>query len=253
MNIGFSTGSLALGDFRKAIEMLKDSCTNAIELSALREKELVTLIDSFDTLVLDQYDYISFHAPSKIKYCTEKELIIELRKVADRNISIVLHPDVIQDIRLWRSLGSYLCIENMDKRKSIGRTTADLEHIFTYLPEASFCFDLAHVKQVDPTMSEAIIMSQKLGNRLKQLHVSDVNSSSIHEPLNLEAIISFRRLAGLINHDIPIILETPITRERIELEIKLASLIFDDYKFQKTISNLGIHINSSTGRVQEVI
>ncbi len=40
MNIGFSTGSLAKGDFRFAIKVLSKSNANVVELSALRESEL---------------------------------------------------------------------------------------------------------------------------------------------------------------------------------------------------------------------
>ena len=37
---GFSTGALALGDFRRALELLQGVDADAVELSALREKEL---------------------------------------------------------------------------------------------------------------------------------------------------------------------------------------------------------------------
>lgn len=253
MNIGFSTGSLAYSDFQRAINMLIDSSANVIELSALRESELETLINSMDDLKLDHFDYVSFHAPSKIAIYSEDQLVFHLKKIAARHINIILHPDVIQNISLWKSLGTYLCIENMDKRKWKGRTSSDLEEIFDNLPEASFCFDLAHVRQVDPTMSEALIMIKKFGSRLKQLHVSDVNSKSIHEPLNLEAIVSFRKIAGLINHNIPIVLESPVAKDKIEQEMLFASLIFDDNKFQEFINSIGIGINSYTGRLQSLV
>ena len=37
---GISTGALAYGDFRRALEMLRRYDTNAVELSALRQPEL---------------------------------------------------------------------------------------------------------------------------------------------------------------------------------------------------------------------
>jgi len=243
---------LACGDFQSGINMLIDSGANVIELSALREGELEVLINSLDDLKLDHFDYVSFHAPSKIERYSEEQLVFHLKKIAKRNINIILHPDVIQNISLWRSLGPYLCIENMDKRKRIGRTSIDLEEIFDNLHEASFCFDLVHVRQVDPTMSEALIMMKKFGARLKQLHVSDVNSKSFHEPLNLEAIVSFRKIAGLIDPDIPIVLESPVPKDKIEHEMQFASLIFDENKFQEFIRSIGISINPYTGRVESL-
>ena len=235
MNIGFSTGSLALGDFQSAIRMLANSSANVIELSALREREFDDLLHCIENLNLKQYKYISFHAPSKLEIYSEERIVRNLKKVIDYGWPIVVHPDIIKDFKLWRTLGSFLCIENMDKRKPIGRTTSDLEAIFMYLPEASFCFDLAHVRQVDPTMTEASTMLKRVGHKLKQLHVSDVNTRSIHEPLNLEAIFAFRKVSYMIDKDIPIILESTIQKEKIEFEMQFASLIFDDVKFGQFI------------------
>ena len=45
--IGFSTGALALGDFRKGIKLQRREDIQAIELSALREDELDGLIQRF--------------------------------------------------------------------------------------------------------------------------------------------------------------------------------------------------------------
>ncbi|MDX1981230.1 MAG: hypothetical protein SFV51_13245 [Bryobacteraceae bacterium] len=55
---------------------------------------------------------------------------------------------------LWRRFGSLLCVENMDKRKAIGRTARELNLILQQLPEASFCFDIGHLRQAGPTMTE---------------------------------------------------------------------------------------------------
>jgi hypothetical protein len=47
--------------------------------------------------------------------------------------------DVIADFSLRAPFGEWLCIENMDKRKPIGRTVAELDSIFQHLQQASFC------------------------------------------------------------------------------------------------------------------
>jgi hypothetical protein len=251
MNIGFSTGSLALGDFQSAIKMLENSSANVIELSALRESEFDDLLNCAAHLNLKQFKYISFHAPSKLVAYSEDGVVKKLKKIIDYGWPIVVHPDVIKDFKLWRALGPFLCIENMDKRKPIGRTTSDLESIFERLPEASFCFDLAHVRQVDPTMTEAKIMLKKIGQRLQQLHVSDVNSRSIHEPLNLEAIFAFRKISHMINSNIPIILESTIQKEKIEFEMQFASLIFDDAKFVHFIDAFKSYVKTNAGEFQK--
>ena len=50
--IGFSTGSLALGDVRTALEVLNLRCTGAVELSALRMHELQLMLESIPQLHL---------------------------------------------------------------------------------------------------------------------------------------------------------------------------------------------------------
>ena len=61
--VGFSSGALALADFRRALTLLADKEVEAIELSALRETELPNLIEALDTLNLQRYQHISIHAP----------------------------------------------------------------------------------------------------------------------------------------------------------------------------------------------
>ena len=62
--IGFSTGALALSDFRVAIDALKDASVDAIELSALRYAELRPLIKALRELDLSKsIDIRQIHAP----------------------------------------------------------------------------------------------------------------------------------------------------------------------------------------------
>jgi len=66
------------------------------------------------------------------------------------------------------------------------------------LPRASLCFDIGHARQVDPTMSEAAAILQRYSARLRQLHVSEVNSQSKHDSLSFESILAFRRVSHLV-------------------------------------------------------
>ena len=56
---------------------------------------------------------------------------------------------------MWRQLGDRVLVENMDKRKPVGRTVEELDLIFEQLPAAGMCFDIAHARQVDSSMTEA--------------------------------------------------------------------------------------------------
>lgn len=128
----------------------------------------------------------------------------------------------MHNVEAWAKFDRLLCIENMDKRKPIGQTAADLVKIFRVLPRASFCFDIGHARQVDTTMSEATRILQLCGDKLKQLHVSDVNTQSKHDPLSLESMLAFQRVAGLVPDDIPVIMESRVDEAHIEEEISRA-------------------------------
>lgn len=217
--IGFSTGALSRGDYRRALEMLADKDVNAVELSALRQEELQPLVEGLDNLDLRKFRYIAFHAPSSLDPSFEGTTIKLLEQVAGRGWPIVVHPNAMHNPRAWAHFGALLCIENMDKRKPIGQTAADLVRIFDLLPSASFCFDIGHARQVDPTMSEATAMLQVCRQNLKQLHVSEVNTQSKHDPLSLESMLAFQRVATLVPHDIPIIMESRVEESHISEEL----------------------------------
>jgi hypothetical protein len=220
--IGFSTGALAYADFERALRMLRPLPVHAVELSALRQPELAPLTDSLDRLDLSQFSYIAFHAPSRIEPSAEAEVVERLERVAQRGWPVILHPDAIHNYSLWRRLGKALCIENMDRRKPAGRTVAELGPIFEELPEAGFCFDIGHARQVDSTMTEAYFLLRHFGSRLRQLHVSEVNTRSTHDPLSYGCVLAFRQVAEFIPEHVPLILETPVPEDRIESEMERA-------------------------------
>jgi len=238
--IGFSTGSLSLGNFSEALEMLKDKNVSAVELSALRENELPELMDAIQWLDLSEYQFVSIHAPSKLIGMDENALLIELQPAIEKGWHIVVHPDIIKNDAQWQQLGSLLCIENMDKRKPVGRTARDMQALFERFPEASFCFDIAHAKQVDPTMLEAVQMLRRFSDRLVQIHMSEVNTHSRHERLNLNAIMSYQMVSELIPYDTPVILESPVSRDEINSEIQYARMalsldVMQEYFAARTI------------------
>ncbi len=228
--IGFSTGAVAYSHFQDALDLLARTDATAVELSALRPAELKPLAEAAPTLQLDQYSHVSVHLPSSFDPDFEEEIFSLAAKFPAQWL-LITHPDVIRKWNLWRELGQRVCIENMDKRKPIGQSRRDLLAIFERLPEATFCFDIGHVHQVDPTMCEAILILEEFTEKLRELHVSEVNSESRHDPISLEAQRSFEAVAQLIPQNVPVILESRVaapgealTRDvlkRIESEIRL--------------------------------
>jgi hypothetical protein len=219
-HIGFSTGALALADFHSALEMLRNKPCDAVELSALRSEELQPLIESLEKLNLAQFAVISFHAPSKIDPQFEQATVDLLLRVAQKGWIIVVHPDAITDFALWRQLGRSLALENMDKRKPVGRYAHELAALFKQLPEAGFCFDIGHARQVDPSMAEAGVILRQFHARLCLVHISEVNSQSKHDPLSLSAILAFKKVMYLLPGNVPVIIESRVTEQQIEREVE---------------------------------
>ncbi len=218
--LGFSTGALAFGNFRQALEMLRPYGTHAVELSALRQPELGPLVAACNELDLSQFNYVAVHAPSNVDIDAEREVVKYLLDLAANGWPIVVHPDAIHDYGLWREFGNLLCVENMDKRKPIGRTVEELASVFEELADASFCFDLGHARQVDATMTEAYMIAKVYESRLRQVHISEVNTSSRHDRLSFSSIRAFQLVAELIPESVPLIIESVIQDWEIPDELR---------------------------------
>jgi len=227
--IGFSTGALAYGDFQEGLCLLGKTKANAVELSALRQNELEPLVASLEKLELRQFEHISVHIPSSIAPEFEKAMLEMIRSLPVHWL-LVTHPDVITMWEEWARLGARLCIENMDKRKPVGQTARDLRGIFNRLPAATFCLDIGHAHQVDPTMGEAVLLLEEFNGRLRQLHVSEVNSESKHDPISLETASAFSIVAHLIKETVPVILESrlrELSSAAIQTEMDAVRYVLD--------------------------
>jgi len=221
-SIGFSTGALAKGDFRRALAILREAGVLAVELSALRWWELGPLATGIAAEDMSDFSYISVHAPSRYERNAERTIVSQLMSLVDRSWPVIAHPDAIFDFGLWKPFREMLLVENMDTRKHLGRTVTELDRVFASLPDASFCFDAGHARQVDPTMTEALGLLSKFGRRLRQLHVSEVSTASLHEPLTMASIVAFGKLAPFIPDEVPLILESPVSATDVRREMRAA-------------------------------
>jgi hypothetical protein len=199
--------------------MASDRRLRLMELSALRQAELIPLLEALPTLDLSGFEHVSIHAPSRVDRAWERVLCDRLRGEAWRRWPIIIHPDAISDFGLWRELGAIVSVENMDRRKRVGRTADELASVFDKLPDATLCFDIGHARQVDLTMTEAHLILRDFGSRLAQVHVSEVNSRSKHDVLSYCSILAFRQVAQLILEGVPLVLETPVEEDEMESEM----------------------------------
>lgn len=224
--IGFSTGAVSFGDFDGALKILAESQLCAVELSALRISEVRPLVEAIPRLDLASYEYISVHAPSSFSRVEEPELVALLMRFP-REWPIVVHPDAIYTPDLWRVFGTQMAIENMDRRKPIGRTAAELARVFTLYPEARLCFDIGHARQFDASMSEAYLIITSFWDRIVQVHVSEVDTSNRHDRVSFAAEIAFRQVSKLLPQDAPLILESRISQSAVDFEVQRTLEMFD--------------------------
>jgi len=230
---GFSTGALERGDFRKAISWIKDSGIKVIELSALRYDELKPLVESLDQLPLASFTYISLHAPSSFPESRENEVIDLLHPVSQRGWNIIVHPDVMYRPERWQCFGERLLIENMDRRKSIGRTADELKSLFQELPEAQLCLDVAHARQLDTSLTLLWEIIWEFGDRIKEVHISELDSFCQHRPMSNGAVRDYQRIADAIGSSTPVVIESMIGTDRTFLrmeELEMAEVALNPKK-----------------------
>lgn len=219
--IGFSTGAIARGDFKTALAILRQHELAVVELSALRVDELAPLVAALPSLDLERFSFVSIHAPSRFGRDSEQAVVDQLSVFVRAGFPVIVHPDVIFEPERWSDLGAGLVIENMDKRKAVGRTVQELSEVFGRFPGARFCFDIGHARQVDPSMTEASLLLNAFGDRLVEVHMSEVNTASRHDPISPNAVIAFSALAKFIPEDIPIILESLIDYGQSDVQTEL--------------------------------
>jgi hypothetical protein len=110
----------------------------------------------------------------------------------------------------------------MDRRKPIGRTAHELSVIYEKLPDASLCFDVGHARQCDASMTEAFLILSRFREKLIEVHISEVNSASQHDPISHGAKIAFQQIASMIPEWIPVIIESRVTSAQIVIEASRA-------------------------------
>lgn len=209
--LGASTGYMAehRGDWDELVAEAMGTSSFAVELAALSESELPGLQAFLAAAPSLPFRYLSVHAPVKHRVMDEAELVARLASLPPWVDAIVVHPDVMERPARYAALGSALVVENMDLRKPTGRTADELAPLFDALPEAGFCFDVAHAAAVDPAMDEAHRLLDRFCGRLRHVHVSSLDGDSHHEPLTDADETAWTPVLRRCR-DVPWILEAPL-------------------------------------------
>jgi hypothetical protein len=165
--VGFSTGAVARGDVDAGVSVSLAFDRPVVELSALAEPELDSVVAVLGTPAVAPFSRVSVHGPVKQREMAEADLV---RRLAALDVDVVMHPDVFDDIDAWAALGARLLVENNDSRKRVGSGAADLERFFERLPDARFCLDVSHA--LDAGGRDLVVdLARRFGDRTVQLHV----------------------------------------------------------------------------------
>jgi hypothetical protein len=211
LTLGCSTGFMAesRGDWERLVDEAAGISSVAVELSALSGSELPGLLRYLESAPRLPFLFVSVHGPSKGRLGDDEHRVVaDLCRIPTWVDAIVVHPDTMSNLAAYRPLGRRLAIENMDARKTGGQTAHELERYFAQLPEARLCFDLAHAKDVDPTLNDATEILRRYSSRLSHVHLSSLDDSKHHVSLTLEDEQLFAPLLVRCR-DVPWILEAP--------------------------------------------
>jgi len=228
--VGFGTGYLnhKLKLPLKEVIVLYSDTADAIEINFGSYNELINFELNRETAkMLRKFSYVSIHAPSKeIVYGNthETKLAFEKIKYLSGKIKIkgiVIHPSSVEDFSIFNEFNLPFLVENMDKMQE---KFTNPQH-FSELRENynfGFVLDLQHAYEHDSSMKLCKELIEIMGNRLKELHVSGMNTklhhALVHCSDNKEAISSILKL----KLNIPIILEGAFSeplRENMKKEL----------------------------------
>ncbi len=208
--VGASTGcfSSLRGDWPALVAAAHEVSSYAAELAALQAREFEGLLSYLDLGPALPFNDLSVHAPTK--GLRDPAHLRELLERLPLGIeTIVVHPDTLGDGDELAALGSRLIVENMDGRKAFGQTADDLAAVFARLPEAGFCFDIAHAWSIDPSMALAGELIDRFASRLREVHLSSL-ADGRHVGLTDEHAALFAPLLSRCV-DVPWILEAPVS------------------------------------------
>ncbi len=226
IKLGYSLGeSKAQYTLSQRIDILLALEQDAVEISYVAADRLKEKLQEKDVQAIQQFDYISIHAPALlfaepktwIRYPSEKgeraiQSVIEIADAVHAD-TILFHPDSVDDFKwIHNRVGSRLAFENMDVQKKFGKTIADLEKVFALAPKAKWVCDVNHIYTLDRTMKVSGEFHKHFGDRLCHYHVSGYGGW--HDALHIsqEDVI----LEGILDRAKPIIDEGRALRNGCE-------------------------------------
>jgi hypothetical protein len=194
-NLGIATGAfLAERDhWPAALQRARDEGWRVIELTAIDEDRFHALSSYLaeSPESLSAFERVSVHAPSRFR--SSPSVVAAQIPVSLRRLDLVFHPDLYLGAPL-ADLGERAVFENMDVNKRFGRTVQDMAEVFGRFPAAGFCLDVAHVWTNDRTLRLGFELVEAFGDRLRQVHLSGIESDGTHRPTTRDDLALYEPL-----------------------------------------------------------
>lgn len=216
--IGFSTGCLFQShSIDDAVRLYHKIGADAIEISLATPKDLEEFMPSKSLVhMIKEFSFVSIHAPFKsIRYDKGDDASLTYINLIDLYDTlgaqaVVIHPSTVDDQGIYDAELMAVCVENMDSRKTVGISAAEMQAIHEK-HDCMFVLDLQHAYEHDPAMQLAIDLWSVMGAQLSHIHASGQQPPFWHVPIymsdNKEAISKSLKDIREMEPHCPIILE----------------------------------------------
>ena len=99
-------------------------------------------------------------------------------------------------------------------------------------------------------MGTAFELVRRFGDRLRQIHLSEVNSQSKHEPLSAAAVHATCGLARILP-SVAVMLESVVEREEIDVELKMARAALGPREYSRAAQSEAAEpfVRNATGQI----
>lgn len=204
---GLSTGGLMPGRPLQAAAAAARYGTDLIELSALAGDELDAVLAALPT-VRQRFARVHVHAPAKRRISPDHEVVAQL---AAADVDVVVHPDVIDDVTVWRRLGRRLLVENNDSRKRTGQDSATLAALLSQLPDARVCLDISHA--LDAGGPDLVVeLASSFRRHVALFHIGCSCGHATSGPLGEVVVASFQAARAIVG-DVPVVVERDVSSQ----------------------------------------
>lgn len=219
MVICFSTGFCTGWNISKvkAVSFLKNiSGLAGVELMFYTPKELADFLASFDDYeFLQSMPENSIHIPVKDIVYAQNSPSFQVLEAAVRLYKkihakrIIVHSNLVQDFKIFDSLGAFFCIENLSygKEKTSMQTPSQIKEFLFEHEKFGFCLDTCHA------MSNGIEPKAffGLGDLISQVHASSAKGFGLeqtHTPLYKTAKKNLKYIVPALTLQKPVIIES---------------------------------------------